>query len=127
MNTINYPIRARVLAGTVRMLGCTVAACARGLLAAGVSPPDIDALLRGGVAVEHSDIVTERLLVLQVLDGPGSRSRSELEVALSDVEPLSVCDALTALEGEGVLYAVGEQIWVSRCARHLDELGIIVV
>jgi hypothetical protein len=46
---------------------------------------------------------------------------------LSDVEPLAISDALTALEAEGVLYTGGEQVWASRCAQYLDELGFIGV
>jgi hypothetical protein len=84
MSRITRPIRVRALEGTVRMLGRVLAACARALHAAGVSPPDIDAMFRGGVRVEHRDAVIERLLVLQVLERPGSRSRAELEVALGD-------------------------------------------
>jgi hypothetical protein len=127
MNRIIRPIRVRALEGTVRMLGRVLAACARALHAAGVSPPDIDAMFRGRVAVEHTDTVIERLLVLQVLERPGPRSRAELEVTLGDVEPLAISDALTALEAEGVLYTGGEQVWASRCVRYLDERGFIGV
>jgi hypothetical protein len=127
MNRIIRPVRVRALEGTVRILGRVLAACARGLHAAGVSPPDVDAMFRGRFAVEHTDTVTERALVLRVLDRPGPCSRAELEVALGDVEPLAISDALRALEAEGVLYAAGEQVWAYRCVRHLDELGLIGV
>jgi hypothetical protein len=46
---------------------------------------------------------------------------------LGDVEPLAISDALRALEAKGVLYTGGEQVWASRCARYLDELGFIGV
>lgn len=67
------------------------------------------------------------MLVLQVLDRQGPRSRAKLETALGDVQPLAISDALTALEADGVLYTGGEQVWASRCARYLDELGFIGV
>jgi hypothetical protein len=127
MSRITRPIRVRALEETVRILGRVLAACARALHAAGVSPPDVDVMFRGGITVEHTDTVTERSLVLQVLDRPGPCSRAELEVALGDVEPLASSDALRGLEAEGVLYTGGEQVWASRCARYLDELGFIGV
>ncbi len=127
MNRIIRPTRVRALEGTVRILGRVLAACARALHAAGVSPPDVDAIFRDGVVVEHTDTVIERALVLQVLDRPGPCSRAELEVVLSDVEPLAIGHALEALEAEGVLYAAGEQVWACRYVRHLDELGLIGV
>ena len=127
MSRITRPIRVRALEETGRILGRVLAACARALHAAGVSPPDVDVMFRGGITVEHTDTVTERSLVLQVLDRPGPCSRAELEVALGDVEPLASSDALRGLEAEGVLYTGGEQVWASRCARYLDELGFIGV
>jgi hypothetical protein len=127
MNRITRPIRVRVLEEAVRMLGLVLAACARALHAAGVSPQNVDAMFRGVVTIEHRDTVIERLLVLQVLERPGPRSRAELEVVLSDVEPLTISHALRGLEAEGVLYTGGEQVWASRCARYLDELGFIGV
>lgn len=127
MNKITRPIRVRALEGIVRILGRLLAACARALNVAGVSPPDVDAMFRGGVAVEHRDAVTERLLVLQVLERPGPRSRAELEVALSDVEPSAIGDALEALEAEDILYTAGEQVWACRCVRHLEQLGLIAI
>jgi hypothetical protein len=127
MHRITRPIRVRALEGTVRILGRVLAACARALHAAGVSPPDVDVMFQGGITVEHTDTLTERALVLQVLDRPGSRSRAELDVVLSDVEPLAVSDALTALEAEGVIFTCGELAWASQCVRHLDKLGFISV
>jgi hypothetical protein len=107
------------------MLGRAHAVCARDLHA---SPPDVDVVFRDGVAVEHIDTVTERALVLQVLDRPGPCSRAELEVTLSGVEPLAIGVALEALEAEGVLYIAGEQVQASRCVRHLDRLlGLIAI
>jgi hypothetical protein len=127
MNRITSPFRVRALEGTVRILDRVLAACTRALHAAGVSPPDVHAIFRGGVAVEHRDTVTERLLVLQILERPGPCSRAQLEVALGDVEPLAISNALEALEAEDILYTAGEQVWACRCVRHLEQLGLIAI
>ena len=127
MHTITSPIHRRASGWAIRALGRAIAASARGLLAAGMSPKDINATLLNSVAVEHPDLAIERLLVLQVLERPGLRSRCELEIALGDVEPFTASDALSALEAEGVLHTSGEQVWASRCVRHLDTLGFISV
>jgi DNA-binding HxlR family transcriptional regulator len=74
-----------------------------------------------------TQIATERLLVLQVLEEREPCLRSELEIALGDVEPLAISDALQALEAEGVVCGSGEQVRASRCARHLDKLGLIAI
>jgi hypothetical protein len=111
----------------IRTLGRAITTAGRGLLAAGMSPTDINATLLNSVAVEHPNLVTERLLVLQVLERPGLRSRCELEIALGDVEPFTASDAFSALEAGGVLHTSGEQVWASRCVRHLDTLGFISV
>jgi hypothetical protein len=127
MKTIIKPIRVRALEGTVRVIGRVLAACARALPAVGVSRQDIDAVLHDGVAIEHPDTFTERLLVLQILDSPGPRSRAELEIELSDIAPLTIGHALEALEAEDVLRIAGEHVWACRSARHLDDLGFIAI
>lgn len=126
MNTITCPIRTRVSEWVIRTLGCAIMASTRSLLAASVSPMDINAMFRGSLPDGHADTVTERLLVLQVLEQPErSRSLVELEVALSDIEPIAISDALSCLEAEDVLFACGELVWASPCVRHLDALGLI--
>lgn len=75
---------------------------------------------------EH-DRRTERSLVLTVLDHPKRCSRAELETKLHDIEPLLVCNALAHLQAEGVVILDGEAVRASRCARHLDALGLIAV
>jgi hypothetical protein len=125
MDRITTPIRVRALEETVWILDRVLAACVRRLDIADATPPDIDAMLRGERAVEHADTATERLIVLQILERPGPRSRAELEIALRDVEPLSICEALRALEAEGVLYTYGEHVLASGCVQHLDRLGFI--
>jgi hypothetical protein len=76
---------------------------------------------------KHTDTGTERVVLLQVLERPEACSRTELEVALSDVEPSVIGTALDALVVEGVLYVDREQLRASRCVRHLDRLGLIAV
>jgi hypothetical protein len=128
MHTITCPIRTRVSEWIIRTLGRAIKASTRGLLAAGVSPMDINTMFRGSLPDGHPDPTTERLLVLQVLEQPArSRSRVELEVALSEVEPLAISDALSCLEAEDVLFTCGETVWASPCLRHLDTLGFISV
>ncbi len=127
MHTIIRPLRTRVSEWAIRTLGHAIKAHTRGLLAAGISPIDMNATLLNSVAVEHPDLAIERLLVLQALERPGLHSRCELEIALGDVEPVRTSDAFSALEAEGVLHTSGEQVWASRCVRHLDTLGFISV
>jgi hypothetical protein len=127
MNTNTSPICRQVSEWVVRALASAIRDSGRSLIAAGMSPIDINATLLNSVAVEHPDLATERLLVLQVLERPGLRSRRELEIALGDVEPVRTSDAFSALEAEGVLHTSGEQVWACRCVRHLDTLGFISV
>lgn len=70
---------------------------------------------------------TERSLVLMILNHPERCLRAELEAELHDIDPLAVSDALETLETEGVVILDGEQVSASRCARHLDALGLIAV
>jgi hypothetical protein len=69
----------------------------------------------------------ERTIILLVLDEDHAViwSRSEIEVGMSDVEPLAISDALAYLAADGVLQLDDEQVHVSRCVRHLDSLGLI--
>jgi hypothetical protein len=127
MNTITNPFRVRVLEGTMRILGRAVAACARRLLNAGVSIPDIARAFLSEDTVEHPDAITERLLVLQILEKQDPRSHAELEIALGHIKPLAIRAALYALEAEGVLYMGHERVWASGCVRHLDNLGLVAI
>jgi hypothetical protein len=83
---------------------------------------------RSGYQLENGD-VAERAIVLQVLrdDHPERWSRAELERELYDVEPLIIGGALERLREEGVVHLSGELVWASRCARHLDALGMISI
>lgn len=127
MTTNTNPVRVRVLEGTMRMLSRAVAICARRLLDAGVSIPDIALTFLSEGTAAHPDIATERLLVLQILEQQEPRSHAELEIALSDIKPPAIRAALCALEAEGVLYVGRELVWASGCVRHLDSLGPISV
>ncbi len=71
----------------------------------------------------------ERAIVLQLLrdDHDERWSRAELEGEVNDVEPCSLSSAIADLERQGVVVAQGEHILASRCARHLDELGLVGV
>lgn len=71
----------------------------------------------------------ERAIVLQLLrdDSDEQWSRAELEAEVNDVGPSILSSAIAHLERLGVVVAQGEHVLASRCARHLDELGLIGV
>jgi DNA-binding HxlR family transcriptional regulator len=71
----------------------------------------------------------ERAIVLQVLrdDHPEQWTRGELKEKIEDRTAQMIADALTRLEAEGVVILNAEQVWASRCARHIDSLGMICV
>jgi len=71
----------------------------------------------------------ERAVVLQLLrdDHDERWPRAELEAEINDVEPSVLRSAIAHLERQGVVAAQGEHVAAARCARHLDELGLIGV
>lgn len=71
----------------------------------------------------------ERAIALHVLqdDHDEQWSRAELEAALSDVEAHTVAEALDVLREEMVVQVAGDLVSASRCARHLDELGLVSI
>lgn len=71
----------------------------------------------------------ERAIILQFLrDDHGDRwSCAELEVEISNVEPLDIRDALARLDQGGIAQISGESVSASRAARRLDELGLIAI
>ncbi|HEY7962465.1 MAG TPA: hypothetical protein VID29_11135 [Solirubrobacteraceae bacterium] len=73
--------------------------------------------------------IAQRAIVLQALrdDHDEWWSRAELERVLYDVEPLALSDALAALQSEGVVQVNGELVRATRCARHLDVLGMVSI
>jgi hypothetical protein len=83
---------------------------------------------RNGCDLE-SDEIAERAIVLQVLrdDRDERWSRAELEREIYDIEPLVIRDALERLRQEGVVHLAGDWVWASRCACHLDMLGMVSI
>jgi hypothetical protein len=71
----------------------------------------------------------ERANILQFLrDDHGERwSRAELEVEISNVEPLDIGNALARLDRDGIVQISGESVGASRAVRRLDELGLIAI
>ena len=75
------------------------------------------------------DEVAERAVVLQVLrdDHDERWSRVELEQEIYDIEPSAIGEAVERLREEGVVHISGQLVWASRCAWHLDELGMVSI
>jgi hypothetical protein len=75
------------------------------------------------------DEIAERAIVLQVLreDHDERWTRAELEREIYDIEPAAIGEALERLRGEGVVHVSGQLAWASRCAWHLDELGMVSI
>lgn len=48
-----------------------------------------------------------------------------LQMALTEITPEAVSDAVVRLEAGGVVYCLDELVGASRCTRHLDSLGLI--
>jgi hypothetical protein len=71
----------------------------------------------------------QRAIVLQVLrdDRIERWTRKEVKRELHDVKGRAINKALDCLEAEGVVELDGEDVWASRCARHLDALGMVSV
>ena len=81
---------------------------------------------RGSQAAEGPRL--ERAIVLQLLRDGGEQKWSRAELAMEiGAEAPAVEDALRRLNGEGVLHVAEEEVWASRAARRLDELGLIGV
>jgi len=73
--------------------------------------------------------MAQRAIVQQVLrdDHRERWSRKQLEHTLSDITPEAISDAIVRLEAGGVVHCLDEFVGASRCARHLDALGLIAV
>jgi hypothetical protein len=71
----------------------------------------------------------ERAIIPQFLrDDHGDRwLRAELEVEISNVEPLDISDALARLDRDGIVQISGASVWASRPVRRLDALGLIAI
>jgi hypothetical protein len=72
------------------------------------------------------DPIVERALVLQMLRDDHPECWTLVELVRS-IESADVRAALVRLEAEGVVVVDGEMVTASRCARHLDALGLIGV
>jgi hypothetical protein len=77
----------------------------------------------------EGDPRVERAIVLQFLrnDHEHRWSRAELEVEISNVEPLDIGDAVARLDHDGIVRVSGESVWATRAVRRLDELGLIAM
>jgi hypothetical protein len=78
----------------------------------------------------HSDrLVAERVIVLQLLrdDHDERWSPTELHANVEHVEPPVLEGALERLERHGVVVALDDCVLASRCARHLDQLGLVII
>jgi len=71
--------------------------------------------------------IAQRGIVLQVVrdDHRQRWTREQLERTLFDVEPAVIADSLERLEEAGVVHRIDDVFGASRCARHLDSLGMI--
>jgi hypothetical protein len=74
--------------------------------------------------------IAERAIVLQLLrdDHDERWSHTELQAEINHTEPSALSSAVERLEQHGVVVAsLDGYILASRCARHLDELGLMSV
>jgi hypothetical protein len=72
--------------------------------------------------------IAERAIVLQVLrdDHDERWSLAELEAEAFDVLPSVLSEALGRLRCHGVVVPCGTEVVASRCALHLDALGMVI-
>jgi hypothetical protein len=73
--------------------------------------------------------LAERAIVLQVLgdEHPERWARVELEIAVDDIDPLTVSDALALLAADGVVTIDGESVEASPCTRRMDHLDLVAI
>jgi hypothetical protein len=73
--------------------------------------------------------IAERAIVLQLLrdDHDVRWSLTELEGEAYDVKPAALGDALERLCLHGIIVRCGPHFVASRCAEHLDELGMVSI
>jgi len=71
--------------------------------------------------------IVERSLVLALLDDDHDAwwTRAELEREHHDVQPLALGDAPERLRDGEAVELSGERVRATKCARHLDGLGMI--
>jgi DNA-binding GntR family transcriptional regulator len=75
------------------------------------------------------DRLLERAIVSQTLreDRDDGWARVELAAELGEADPIAIREALTRLEGEGVLEFEGETVRAARAIVRLNELEMIAV
>jgi hypothetical protein len=75
------------------------------------------------------DRLLERAIVSQTLreDRTDGWRSTELAAELGDADPIAIRNALSSLEGEGVVEFAGETVGASRAARRLNDLEMIAV
>ena len=73
--------------------------------------------------------IAERAIVLQVLrdDHEARWTLAELQTEVTDLDPAALADALSRLEPHGVVVACEKTVLASRCALHLDALGMVSI
>jgi len=73
--------------------------------------------------------IAQRSLVLTVLseDHDELWSRAELEQELHDVQLPVIADALERLRDGRVVELSDDQVRATRCARHLNDLGMVCI
>jgi DNA-binding MarR family transcriptional regulator len=72
-----------------------------------------------------SDIETERLVVLAVVEGEDGCSRGALLADLADIDPDLVEQAIASLERAGLLEVTRTRLRPTAALRRLDDLGFI--
>ena len=73
--------------------------------------------------------IAERAVVLQVLRDDMDRrwSLAELQAEADDIDPSMLVGALRRLERHGVVVRCDDEYVASRCALHLDALGMVSI
>jgi hypothetical protein len=73
--------------------------------------------------------LAQRAVVLQALrdDHPGQWTQAALQHEVFDIDPDAISGALIVLTDQGVMVREAQRFRASRCARHLDGLGLISV
>ncbi|HWX44744.1 MAG TPA: hypothetical protein VNY52_05425 [Solirubrobacteraceae bacterium] len=68
-----------------------------------------------------------RAIIFQILDDEHAEYwiRAELKRKLGDFKPDAIDAALARMHEYGVVCLEGEELWASRCARHLDAIDVI--
>jgi DNA-binding MarR family transcriptional regulator len=73
--------------------------------------------------------IAERAIILQVLrdDRDERWSRAEMQTEVFDVDPSAISDALERLEWHGVVVRYDDEYMASRCALHMDAIGMVSI